>query len=173
MLPRCFLILAVFAPLSAGWATTVDAGSPTKTELARYAKACNHYVNRTRFVSRDEQADFFVTLAEVCQKAQTELKLAAIPQSAAAEAFLEHLADLRETIVQINMDRLFGDNWTRHSRPKDKGTARTASFGQVSPTGEYLIAYRMGLVAALDAWIISHRDVSLTSAIDGGGKPTP
>lgn len=173
MLHRLILVAAIALPLSVGAAGAKDLPSPTEAELARYAKACNHYVNRTRFTPRDDQPDFFVTLADGCQNAQVALRTKSIPKRAAATAFLGRLADLRDTILTINMDRLFGSNWTRYSRPKDKNTARTESLGQVSHTGEYLIAHRMGLIAALNAWTISDRDVSLAGSIDDGGKPTP
>jgi hypothetical protein len=156
-----------------GTAGAEDLSGPSEAELERYAKACNHYVNRTRFVPRDTQPGFFVTLADGCQNAQVALTSKSRPKRAAAAAFLGRMADLRDTIIEINMDRLFGDNWTRFSRPKAKNTARTASLGQVSQTGEYLIAYRMGLIAALNAWQISDRDVSLAGSIEDGGKPTP
>ena len=172
MLHRILLAGALALPLSTAGAGASELAAPSDAELVRYAKACNHYVNRTRFVARDADPTFFVTLADGCQNAQVALRSKSIPKRRAAIAFLSSLAELRDTIVEINMDRLFGRNWTRFSRPKDKNTARTESLGQVSHTGEYLIAHRMGLIAALNAWTISDRDVSLAKSTDGG-KPTP
>ncbi len=167
---RCILALACLLPLSVA---ASELPEPSENDRLRYSKACNHYVNRARFTPRGDANDFFATLADGCTDAEIALGAQSAPKRRAAAAFLGNLAELRDIVVQINMERMFGADWNRYSKPKNGAKARTETLGQVSRTGEYLIAHRMGLIAAFKAWKISDRDVSLADAIERGGKPAP
>ena len=160
-------LLLFHAPASHARMITPDA-------VLSYTSACKHYVNRARFLARDAQADFITQFADGCEAALMDLKSGTPKAQSAAAAFLSGLADLRGTIIDINMTRLFGAKRTPFSQPLKGNTARTEALRKVSGTGEYLIAHRMGLIEAYTTWLDTVPHVSLASTQgDTVEKPVP
>jgi hypothetical protein len=126
-----------------------------------YANACSHYVNRAFFKPRDSQPEFVVTLADGCLAAQRSLAASAAQERVAAAAFLSRLVDLRDTIVDMNMERVFGKTYNKYTRIPSNKDERTESVPRVSTYGEYLIAHQMGLIAAYNAWLDTEPSIAM------------
>lgn len=89
-------------------------------------------------------------LADGCTAAVATLEGGPVADRYRALAFLSRLSDLRQTVIRMNVERVYGEKPHRFAMPQT-ATGALASFGSVSEAGEYLIAHRMGLVAALEA----------------------
>lgn len=126
-------------------------------EASVVAKTCHYYENRARFRERGA-GDFLVFLSNACEVARSAMRAGSEAAPAAAE-FLTRLVAFRETIMAMNRERVFG----RTSDPRAKPLQATGEFvpiGQVSETGEFLIAHRMGLLRAFDLWAARTPDVT-------------
>lgn len=147
------IILSIFA-LNPASAVSHEIAEPT---LEKYENACNHYVNRARFLPRDVSPKLVVTLADSCLPALAVLRVEDPDvhrlYHEAAENYLRHLLLLRDTVVDMNMERAFGKTYSRWTRMKSRRDDRTQAVPKVSEAGEYLIAYRMGLFDAYQAWL--------------------
>ena len=130
---------------------------------ANLAGICKHYVNRARFLDRGGDQALVVTLADGCQDAQASLTAAGNAEREAAAVFLTRLSNLRNTVIDMNMVRVFGTEYTPFSRIGYGNSARTETVRKVSDTGEYLIAYRMGLLQAYRAWLDTGPRMALVS----------
>lgn len=144
--------------LCAAIAMLVTGGAPAafandRAQLVEYKRACFHYVNRAKFRDRHDGVDFVVTLADACTSALESLDKRPGAEHDAAKIFLHGLVALRDTIVEMNMSRVFGDGFTPLTPMPRQGGARTRAVRRVSATGEYLIAHRMGLLKAYRAWL--------------------
>lgn len=115
-----------------------------------FAKSCNHYENRARFLPRAQPVDFVVLLAEACSAARISLDGTSTERMAAAD-FLSRLVALNTEITAINVARVFGPEAEPASKPMRRG-GLLRPIGNVSATGEFLIAHRMGLLSAFDRW---------------------
>ena len=124
---------------------------------------CKHYVNRARFMARSPEQPFVVTLADACTAAQTSLDSVSHDERLAAVGFLTQLRVFRDTVIDMNMTRVFGETYTPYTRMKYGNKARSESVRKVSGTGEYLIAYRMGLLKAYQAWLDTGPQMALVS----------
>ncbi len=120
-------------------------------ERAGYAAACNTYDNRARFRPRTPPVEFVVMMAEGCRAALLSLETGSPLERRRAAAYLARLEAFRDVVVQIALDRTYGAGADPFSRPKEAG-ARIRPLGAVSETGEFLIAHRMGLLAAFRSW---------------------
>lgn len=150
MYTRFGLLILTLTLLGAG---NVHAAGPSEAERFGYSKACNHYINRAKFKPRGAGASFVVTLADSCQPALKSLKSARGPERAAAADYLSRLVVLRDTVIDMNMERAFGKTYTRWTRMKSRRDDQVGPTPQVSQTGEFLIAHRMGLLQAYKAWL--------------------
>lgn len=122
-------------------------------------ETCWHYENRARFKPRDAFADFDVVLADSCGEALRDVyvRLDTTPYAQKrARHFLTQLGVMKELIITMNMERTFGADYGPRSFPSKhsiEGFVAHASHGRpISKTGEYLIAHRIGVVAAYRAW---------------------
>lgn len=120
---------------------------------------CNHYDNRARFLPREEPVDYVVLLAEACRAAEASLDSDVYGERLAAEYFLKRVLRLRNTIIAMNMRRVFGDQTSPYAKPRTE--QGEAAFKPVSPAGEFLIAHRMGVFDAYDAWLDSGAQFSI------------
>lgn len=118
--------------------------------IAHFAETCAHYENRARFLPREGVVPFVVLLADSCGRAQRSVRTGRYALRRAAERYLDRLATLRDTVVAMNVERVYGVNATRFSRPKEKQDLHR--IAQVTETGEFLIARHMGLIDAYDDW---------------------
>ena len=127
----------------------------TEAERAVFSDACEHYRVRagTGSAPRGGPGDFVVFLAGTCAAAEVSLDSGTRKQRKRAALLLSRIALLRETVGLMNAGR-----WERTA-----GADRAAMPSPVTPSGEFLIAHRMGLMAAYDAWLDSGVDFSLAS----------
>lgn len=125
-----------------------------------YDATCRTFENRARFRPRAETVDFIVLLAEACGAARRSMASGDHGDRALAEAFLNRLVLFRDTVIAINMERLFGRGAGPFDKPLISGGRQTV-FAGVSETGEFLIAHRMGLLDAFDRWRETAPDFTL------------
>lgn len=144
------LFLLTMITFGAGGPMTVAA---VENDHALYAKACKHYVNRAKFRARSNNPEFVVILADSCLPALKSLGSPHAGERAAAEDYLLRLWRFRDTVIDMNMERVFGKTYTRWTRMKSFRDRQQSRVPRVSETGEYLIAYRMGLLRAYRAWL--------------------
>ena len=151
-------------------APTAQASEASEEKVPRGAKwlasgagnwhsGCNHYQNRARFLPRTGNIAFVTLLAEACSAAEHSLEHGTETEQVAAEWFLAKVVLLRDTIVEMNMERVYGKTKNPWARPmtadgKDN-EAHTVQLRRVSEWGEFLIAHRMGLFSAYDAYLQS------------------
>ena len=117
------------------------------------ADICRHYVNRAKFKDRHPDQEFVVTLADACLEAKASTLHGSEAEKAAAEAFLVRLQTLKDTVIEINMRRVFGEGYGPRTRVTYGKGAMSETMRRVSALGEYLIAYEMGLIDAYRAWL--------------------
>ena len=124
-----------------------------EVERATFTEACEYYHARAGSVRRSGPGEFVAFLADACTAAEVSLDVGTPEQQGRAVLFLSRIALLRETVGLMNAER-----WGR-------GTAagRAAMPSPVTPSGEFLIAHRMGLMIAYQAWLDSGVDFSLAS----------
>ncbi len=120
-------------------------------ERAAFSQTCEYYQTRSGQAQagparRSATGEFVVFLAGACAAAEISLDTGTGRQRARAALLLSRIALLRETIGRMNADR-----WGRAA----------AMPSPVTPSGEFLIAHRMGLMIAFDAWLDSGVDFSL------------
>ena len=130
-----------------------------------WRSGCNHYQNRARFLSREGEIEFVVLLADACTAAELSLNSTNEHERWAAEWFLGKVVELRDTIVDMNMRRVYGDTKNPWAKPKGADgkdqITRTIQIARVGKWGEYLIAHRMGLFSAYDVWLDSGTGFSI------------
>lgn len=144
------LICLSLAPLPAAGEPEGRPDRPGERSEA-HAETCRHYANRARFMSRTGPVDFVVALADGCAAAQLSLAGDDPAERAAARRVLDAMVRLRETVIAMNMEMVYGRNPDRFAHPEVEGW-KLRSFRSVSRTGEFLIAHRMGVIRAFDQW---------------------
>lgn len=168
MTRAAFLTLAVtlsMALLTIVHAPRTMAAEPVTPDQATVSSedlraGCNHYVNRARFMSREGRIEFVVLVSEMCQAAERSMTHPSPAQRVAAEALLNRVLELRNTIIAMNMRRVYGDQTSPWAKPLTRD-GRLMPVGRVSPAGEFLIAHRMGVMTVYDAWLDTGGRVSL------------
>lgn len=118
---------------------------------ALWERACATYENRARFLPRAGTVEFVVAMAEGCRVAQESLATAGPAGRRKAAVYLDRLLELRDTLIAMNTERLYGRDPSPRARPRTGGGPMRQLAG-VSRTGEVLIAHRMGLLEAFDSW---------------------
>ena len=156
---RLLLIIAILTVLPM---TPAQAGVAVE-ERALFSSACQHYINRARFLDRTDSEPFVATLADACEMAMASLESASDEDHRRSVTFLSRLATLRQTITDMTLARVLGDGDPASGQPKVAMLARTGSLGSVSETGEYLIAYRLGVVSAYYAWLDTEAAIAFAS----------
>ena len=154
--------IATLAAVGAVFLIAADGPGPRVdgAQAEAHAAACRTYENRARFLSRDEPLSFLVQMAEGCRAARRSLAEGDRVERRAAIAFLDRLLEFRDTIISINMDRVYGRDAGPLAQPK-LARGRTLSLPEVSQSGEFLIAHRMGLLAAFEDWRARAGDMAL------------
>lgn len=153
------LALAVFA-------ADQPRGQVGPEQAAQLGEVCKHYVNRARFKPRHDQQDFVVTLADGCRAAEVSLASQKFAERQAAAVFLARLKTLRDLVIDMNMTRVFGADYTPVTRIPYLADARSEPVRKVSEAGEYLIAHRLGLLQVYQAWLDTSPQVALVSDED-------
>jgi hypothetical protein len=120
-----------------------------------HVQTCKHYGNRARFQPRDTDVSLEALLADSCDAAVHVIQLQTAggsQQAAAAQTYLERLTQFRRLIVTMNIERLYGPNPGPRQQPSKRSAQQQVGLGKVTSSGEFLIAHRMGVFQALDAW---------------------
>lgn len=150
------LALAVFS-------ADAPRGQMNPDHAERLGKVCKHYVNRARFKTRHESQDFVVTLADGCSAARTSLSSNNWDERRAATVFLMRLQTLQDLVIDMNMKRVFGAEYSPASRISYESDTQTEAVRKVSDVGEYLIAHRLGLLRVYKAWLDTGPPIALVS----------
>ena len=130
--------------------------SPLGGEQFAVDSACEYYRRRGGSQPRREPVAFAGFLTEACTAARQSLESDSPHQSAAALQLLRRIALLHQTIREMNA--------ARELAVEGKvGIERMRSLTRVTPTGEFLIAHRLGLMSAFDAWLDTGAEFSLAS----------
>ena len=136
-------------------------------ERATFSDACEHYQARAGSARRVRPGEFVVFLADICAAAQVSLEGGTQEQQARAALLLSRIVLLRDTIDQMN-DGRDARAAARLRAPNVNGAEmngatvnRVTMVSRVTPSGEFLIAHRMGLMIAFDAWLDTGVDFSL------------
>jgi hypothetical protein len=128
-------------------------------ERANFSEACKYYHARSGSVRRPGPGEFVAFLADACTAAEASLDAGTPKQQGRAALFLSRIALLRQTVKEMNAER--------DLRAVEMGNAtgrNPALFvTRITPSGEFLIAHRMGLMIAFDAWLDSGAEFSLAS----------
>jgi hypothetical protein len=134
----------------------------SSAERAIYAQTCEHYRSRagTEPARRAGAGDFVVFLAGTCGAAEISLDTGTRKQRARSVLLLSRIALLRETVGRMNAERA-ARAVARAQAVDASGAAGPPTMSPVTPTGEFLIAHRMGLMIAFDAWLDTGVDFSL------------
>lgn len=156
---RIFLTLLVAGTLAGGG---VSAAETFAVDRPGWASACLTYENRARFLPREAPVAFVVTLAEVCEGAMTSLDSGRPQERDAAARLLARVRELRDIVVRMNIERIYGRDPWPWDQPR-RAPAAMHQVAQVSAAGEYLIARHIGVVAALDSWLDTGPAYSLAS----------
>lgn len=127
-------------------------GNLPERDVQAVHSVCKHYVNRAKFKQRGSAEEFVVTLADGCASAQASLSHGSFRERQAAMGFLLRLVTLRDTVIDMNMERVFGKSFTPFTRIAYEADGRSRAVRRVSAMGEYLIAHNMGLLDAMQAW---------------------
>jgi hypothetical protein len=130
-----------------------------ETERVKFSESCNYYHARAGSVRRAGPGEFVAFLADACIAAEISLDTGTPEQRARAALFLSRIALLRETISQMNAER----DMRAVARANAAGRSGAIMLSRVTPSGEFLIAHRLGLMIAFDAWLDSGADFSLAS----------
>ncbi|MEM8792079.1 MAG: hypothetical protein AAGE80_10705 [Pseudomonadota bacterium] len=132
----------------------------TSDQRADLRAGCNHYENRARFLSREGEIAFVTLMAEACAAAEVSLGSDSASERKTARRFLHRVLELRDTIIDMNMERVYGETDNPFAKPKvAEGDA--SEFTRVTDTGEFLIAHRMGVMSAYQAWLDSGASFSI------------
>lgn len=144
-----FGVLA-FAALADLRAPPVD-----EAELAAFNQACTHYEARAASARARRPGEFVVFLAEACSAARTLLETGTPEQRRRSALLLWRISELRRVVSEINS--------TRARRLADDPDDRRPGHVPVNPAGEFLIAHRLGVLAAFDVWLDSGVRFSVAS----------
>ncbi|MEM9032740.1 MAG: hypothetical protein AAGB18_08840 [Pseudomonadota bacterium] len=108
-----------------------------------YEQTCSYFTNRAGILTGGDRADWILLLSESCVEARRRLILARAEDVSASEDidYLERLTELRQVIVAMNVARF-----------TETGPGRGPIRKTVTGSGEYLIAQRLGVMAAYRSW---------------------
>lgn len=132
-------------------------------ERASLAVACGHFVDRANAADGIGQPEFVVLLADGCLNAELSVAHAEGKERVAAIAFLARLRSLYDVTSELNTTRHFRRNSRQLTSAAEGDPGTGAGTSHVSPIGEYLIAHRLGLFAAYNAWLDTGPRMALAS----------
>ncbi|HUF88103.1 MAG TPA: hypothetical protein VMM59_12035 [Thermohalobaculum sp.] len=129
------------------FAAVADLREPPLDEAVRagIAEACTYYQARAAAARQTRPGEFVVFLADTCSAAEALLEAGTAEQRQRSAVLLWRISELRRTVAQ--MDR------ARALRRAERGFDGLPSHLPVSPSGEFLIAHRMGVMTAFDLWL--------------------
>lgn len=118
------------------------------SERATFEEACTYYEARAAAARVTRPDEFVVFLAEACAVADVLLESGTPEQRGHSALLLARIADLRRTVARMNAARAMNG---------------AGIYVPVSPSGEFLIAHRLGVLVAFDAWLDSGVQFSIAS----------
>jgi len=138
----------------------------TNAERAVFSESCEYYQTRVRSAPgesprRATTGEFVAFLASACAAAEISLDTGTPEQQARAALLLSRIALLSDTIGRMNAER--GARAAARLNGVGAGETGAATISRVTLSGEFLIAHRMGIMIAFDAWLDSGVDFSLAS----------
>lgn len=110
----------------------------SEAERAAFAGACDYYDARSAAEDGTPAGTFTAFLAETCARAEGLLESGTPEQRARSALLLDRITELRRTIASMNMIR---------------ASSGARGYVPVSPSGEFLIAHRLGVFLAFDVWV--------------------
>ena len=122
---------------------------------AAFAEACGYYEKRAAAARGSQPGEFVVFLADACAAAEPLLESGTPDQRRRSALLLWRINELHRTVA--------GMNAARAARQSGSPYDRFASYVPVSPSGEFLIAHRLGVLRAFDAWLDSGVPFSVAS----------
>ncbi len=125
-----------------------------EAERAEIAEACNYYGLRAEG-ARERSGEFVVFLSNACDAAEDLLDAGSAKQRARSALLLARIALLHQTVAGMNADRA--------NALAAKPYMPTTGYVPVSPSGEFLIAHRLGVLLAFDAWLDTGAQFSVAS----------
>jgi hypothetical protein len=147
-------------------------------ERAVFEETCNYYIARSGPIRRGGPGGpgaFLNFLADACRAAQNSLDSRSPKEQARAALLLSRITLLHETIDRMNAERTIraaareaellnmrGPDGAELSENTRK-MMRSVMLTRVTPAGEFLIAHRMGLMIAFQAWLDSGGNFTLAS----------
>lgn len=148
-------VVAIFAGmLTVAAVANLRDGPVGAAERAEFANACDYYHARAQAVP-DERAGAFVGfLSEACVAAESLIATGTPEQRARSALLLSRIVLLRRTVADMNARRAAG--------AADR-TDLATGYVPVNPFGEFLIAHRLGVLLAFDAWVDTGAQFSLAS----------
>ena len=162
MIRFSILALVLSAGLAVGQTASasgqMQAGTLDSYSDAVHERTCRHYVNRARFHARTNEAGLEVILADSCVRAFKSLynRFDTSPyEIKRARGYLDRLAAFKMTIIQMNMDRMFGKGRSRRTQmqtPAAPSGSERQGIQPITSVGEYLIAREMGVIMAYRDW---------------------
>ena len=154
--PGVILVAIVVAAGAAGAAAGLHQTGVSEAERAMFSEACDYYRDRSGSVRHTAAGGFAVFLSGTCAAAEITLDTGTRQQQRRAALLLSRIVLLRETVGLMNAER-----WAR--APASAGATGATMPSPVTPSGEFLIAHRMGLMNAYEAWLDSGVDFSVAS----------
>jgi len=148
------VLLSVAIALAFGLAGGERAASAGTASDEQIDLACKYYILRAGPEPLREPVSFTAFLAETCVAARRSIEAGDPVQQAAAERLLGRIAELYAIVADMNADR-------DKSVAGLTGVTRMLRLTRVTPSGEFLIAHRMGLLKDFDAWLDTGADFSL------------
>ena len=142
------LISVAFGVLA--WAAMAGLRAPpvSDAEGAGFDQACRYYGARAAMVRPAQPGAFVVILAEACSRAERLLVSGTPEQRRRSAVLLDRIAALRATVVRLN------------AAAAGRGGAGDLP---VTPSGEFLIAHRLGVLMAFNAWLDTGVQFSVAS----------
>ena len=133
-----------------------DLREPPVTEAERVgiAEACEYYAARAEG-ARGRQGEFVVFLSNACDAAEKLLDSGSAKQQARSALLLTRIALLHQTVAGMNTER--------QQALAAKPYMPTTGYVPVTPSGEFLIAHRLGVLLAFDAWLDTGAQFSVAS----------
>lgn len=120
----------------------------SEAEQAGFAEACRYYEARAKLPYGGGQGEFVTFLAEACATAETLMGSGTPAQRARSALLLDRIAELRSTVARMNATRARRDG---------------SGYVPVSLSGEFLIAHRLGVLLAFEAWLDTGVNFSVAS----------
>lgn len=124
------------------------------SDIGAIDDACDSYNRRAGMEPQHRAATFTNFLATACDEARRSLYAPNKAEREAARLLLARIVELQQTVDEMNAERT--------AAVADRsGVERMQALSRVTQSGEFLIAHRMGVMQAYDAWLDSGGDFSL------------